>query len=301
MIRSLILILSLFCNSAFADWKSDLETFRKENEESLKKNWLVVVGLFWLREGENTLGASSSSFIKLPTGTADILGKITLRSGKADIEFTAIENVKLAGQPVKLGTKYPLKTDQDADRTMIEVNNVSMYLIQRPNGIGLRVKDSEASTLTRFKGLKWWPAQEKFLVQGKWKPIAPPKTLRVPDILGNIYDESINGSVEFTYGKATYELFPTRKGDDLFFVFKDATSGRTTYGTGRFLESKVEADGKVVLDFNRAYNPPCAHIKYATCPMAPNDNVLSFPIEAGEKTTGTGPKVGKSKKKRRRR
>ncbi|MCC6137036.1 MAG: DUF1684 domain-containing protein [Bdellovibrionaceae bacterium] len=301
MIRSVILILSLICSPVSADWKSDMEVFRKENEESLKKNWLVVVGLFWLREGENTLGSSPSSFIKMPKSTPDIFGKIILRTGKAEIEFTAVENVKLGGQPVKAGTKYPLKTDQDADKTVIEVNNVSMYLIQRPNGIGLRVKDSEADALGRFKGLKWWPAQEKFLVQGKWKEIKPAKILRVPDILGNIYDESINGSVEFTFGKATYELFPTRKGDDLFFVFKDATSGRSTYGTGRFLEAKVQADGKVTLDFNRAYNPPCAHIKYATCPMAPTDNVLSFSIEAGEKTTGTGPRVGKTKKKRRRR
>lgn len=298
---SLLLILGLFCNTATADWKSEAEAFRKENEEALKKNWLVVVGLFWLREGENTLGASESSFIKLPKGTPDILGKITLRAGKAEMEFTSAENVKLGGQPVKVATKYVLKTDQGADKTIIDVNNVSMYLIQRPNGIGLRVKDAQSDTLKRFKALKWWPLQEKFLVEGKWKELQPAKILRVPDILGNIYDETINGSVEFTFGKKTYELFPTRKGDDLFFVFKDATTGRASYGTGRFLEAKVQNDGKVVLDFNRAYNPPCAHIKYATCPMAPLDNILTFAVDAGEKTTGTGPREGKSKKKRRRR
>lgn len=302
MLRSFILAVALCLSfNVQANWKSDLETFRKENEESLKKNWLVVVGLFWLHEGDNTIGASNSSFIKLPQGVPDVLGRIILRGGKADIEFTSVENVKLDGQPVKTGTRYPLKTDQAPGKTMIEVNNVSMFLIQRPNGIGVRVKDEKSSTLARFKGLKWWAPQEKFLITGKWKEIQPPKTLRVPDILGNIYDEQINGSVEFTYNKTKHELFPTRKGDDLFFVFKDASSGRATYGTGRFLEAKVEADGTVVLDFNRAYNPPCAHIRFATCPMAPNENVLSFAVEVGEKTTGFGPKVGGSKKKKKRR
>ncbi len=302
VVRILLLAsLMSFSYTTQADWKADLENFRKENEESLKKNWLVVVGLFWLHEGDNTLGASSSSFIKLPQGVPDNLGKISLRNGKAEIEFLAIDNVKLNGQAVKAGTKYPLVTDQEENKTLIDVNNVSMYLIQRPNGIGLRVKDSNSGTLARFKGLRWWPAQEKFLITGKWKDIKPAKTLRVPDILGNVYDEQINGSVEFTFNKATHELFPTRKGDELFFVFKDASSGRSTYGTGRFLEAKVEADGRVVLDFNRAYNPPCAHIRFATCPMAPNENVLSFSLEAGEKTTGFGPKVSTKKKKRRRR
>lgn len=303
MIRLFVLFISVFGLSigSQADWKSDIETFRKENEEALKKNWLVVVGLFWLREGENTLGASSSSFIKLPEGTPDNLGKLSLRTGKAEMEFTSADNVKLNGQPVKTGTKYPLKTDQEPDKTIIEVNNVSMYLIQRPNGIGLRVKDTKSTTLERFKGLKWWAPQQKFVITGKWKEIKPAKILRVPDILGNIYDETINGSVEFTFNKSNYELFPTRKGDDLFFVFKDASSGRATYGTGRFLEAKVEADGKVIMDFNRAYNPPCAHIRFATCPMAPAENVLPFAVEVGEKTTGFGPKVGKPKKKRRRR
>jgi uncharacterized protein len=302
VIRLLVLTLLLLSPSAQADWKSDLETFRKDNEDALKKNWLVVVGLFWLHEGENTLGSSDSSFIKLPKGTPDVLGKIALRTGKTEMEFTAIENVKLDGKPVQVGTKYVLKTDQEAEKSMIEVNNVSMYLIQRPNGIGLRVKDANSDTLARFKGLRWWEPQVKFLVQGKWKEIKPARILRVPDILGNIYDESINGSVEFTFNKKTYELFPTRKGDDLFFVFKDASSGKNTYGTGRFLEAKVEADGKVMLDFNRAYNPPCAHIRFATCPMAPVDNTLNFSVEVGEKTTGFGPKVGgKSKRRKRRR
>lgn len=301
MFRFLVLVFALcFSFNIHADWKSDLQTFRSQNEEALKKNWLVVVGLFWLHEGDNTIGSSNSSFIKLPEGVPDILGRIILRNGKADIEFTNVENVKFEGQPAKAGTKYPLKTDQDTAKSVIDVNNVSMYLIQRPNGIGLRVKDEKSGTLERFKGLKWWPPQEKFLVTGKWKAISPAKILRVPDILGNIYDESINGSVEFTFNKKTYELFPTRKGDDLFFVFKDAGSGRSTYGTGRFLEAKVEADGTVVLDFNRAYNPPCAHIRFATCPMAPNENVLNFAVDAGEKTTGFGPKVGKPKKRRRR-
>lgn len=301
MILRLMLCLLLISPATQADWKSEIETFRKETEESLKKNWLVVVGLFWLREGDNTIGSSGSSFIKLPAGTPEVMGKISLLGGKTHIEFTVAEGITLNGEPVKVGKKYELKTDQTPDKSTIEAQNVSMFLIQRPNGIGLRVKDTQSKTLERFKGLKWWAPQSKFLIKGQWKPIDPPKILRVPDVLGNVYDEKINGSVEFKYNKKTYELFPTRKGDDLFFVFKDASTGRTTYGTGRFLEAKVEADGTVMMDFNRAYNPPCAHIRYATCPMAPVDNILDFSLEVGEKTTGTGPKASSGKKRRRRR
>lgn len=299
MLRSLILFFVLCSSTASGDWKTEVETFRKETEDSLKKNWLVVVGLFWLREGDNTLGSSGASFIKLPASTPDVLGKITLQAGKTEIDFTVSEGVKLNGKPAVINKKYELITDQSPEKTIIEIDSVSMFLIQRPNGIGLRVKDAKSKTLERFKGLKWWATQQKFLIEGQWKPLTPPKILRVPDVLGNVYDETINGSVEFKYDKKTYELFPTRKGDDLFFVFKDASTGKSTYGTGRFLEAKVESDGKVMLDFNKAYNPPCAHIRYATCPMAPVDNILPLSIEVGEKTTGTGPKAGKSKSKKR--
>lgn len=300
MIQWIFVVFAL-SSSVYGDWKSDVVTFRKENESELKKNWLVVVGLFWLREGENTLGKASSSFIHLPEGTPDVLGKIHLRTGKAEIEFTTVENVKLDGQPVVVGKRYPLKTDQVADKTVVDVNNVQFYLLQRPNGIGLRVKDANSETLQKFKGLQWFEPQQKYVIEGKWKEISPAKVLKVPDILGNIYDEKINGSVEFTFNKKNYELFPTRKGDDVFFVFKDATSGRTTYGTGRFLEAKVDKEGKVILDFNRAYSPPCAHIRYATCPMAPEDNMLGFAVDAGEKGVGHGPRAQKSGHRRRRR
>jgi len=266
----------------------DLKKFRDARVESLKKNWLVVVGLTWLKPGKNTVGSAPSSAVVLPKSAPEHLGRISLQGGQAELELDTVQNVKIDGEPAKAGKRYPLKTDETAPATKVTLGTVSFYLIARPNGVGVRVKDSRSETLQKFRGLDWWEEKPEFRVVGRWKKIDPPRELMVPDVLGNLNREKLSGSVVFTLQGKNFELFPTRTGRELFFVFKDQTTGKASYGTGRFLDAEVASDDTVILDFNRAYNPPCAYILYATCPIAPAENKLDIAIEAGEKKPPAG-------------
>ncbi len=222
----------------------------------------------------------------LPQSAPESLGKIYLQNGKAELQFTDVKGVKINDSPAVSGTRYPLITDKSGkDLTSITVGTVKFYLIERPHGIGVRIKDSASDTLKNFAGLNWWEFNESFRIVGKWRKFEKPRKIVIPDVLGDSNEELIEGNVTFTFQGKTYEAFPTREGNKLFFVFKDQTTGKMSYGTGRFLEAEINDDGTVVLDFNRAYNPPCAYISYATCPIPPAENKLDIAIEAGEKKT----------------
>lgn len=265
--------------------RDELRKFREARVESLKKNWLLVVGLTWLKSGESTVGSASSAYVVLPESAPEYLAKISLHGGNAVIRFASVAGVKFDGLPVQTGMDYPLVTDRDGRRaSVVSVGSVGFHLIERPHGIGVRVKDSESEALKRFQGLEWWEGKDEFRVIGRWRQFDSPRTVIIPDVLGDASAEALEGSVIFTLNGKSCELFPTRDGDRLFFVFKDATTGKSTYGTGRFLNAEVASDGSVVLDFNRAYNPPCAYISHATCPIAPAENKLDVMIEAGEKS-----------------
>lgn len=282
-----VLIGSSAVTNANAEATPTLAEFRKSREDSLKKNWLVVTGLNWLKTGVNTLGSDPKSDIDLPASVPANFAKVTFAQKKATITFETARSGKdvatFNGKPVQGGTKYDFIPDTQPNKSLVTIGTVEFHLIDRPNGFGIRVKDSNADTLKNFKGLNWYPEQKNFIIQGQWKEIKPAKTLMIPDILGNSNEEKISGSVVFQIDGQSMELFPTRDGEDLFFVFKDTTAGKDTYGTGRFLYAKVDKSGKVVMDFNRAYNPPCAFIKYATCPLPPAENKLKVAIAAGEK------------------
>jgi len=282
-----VLLLWGFLSMA-ADAPKTLEQFHQDREASLKKNWLVVAGLTWLKPGANTVGHDKKADVVLPAPVPEKLGTITFADKKASIVFKTARHghdvIKLDGKPVQAGKSYELTPDTKPNTTVIDVAGVEFFTIERPNGTGIRIKDPNAETLKNFKGLAWYPENKNLIVEGQWKPLNPPKTLRIPDVLGNITDEKIEGSVVFKIAGQDIELFPAREGDDLEFMFKDATSGKDSYGTGRFLTAKVEKDGRVLMDFNRAYNPPCAYIHYATCPMPAAENILKVAIAAGEKT-----------------
>jgi uncharacterized protein (DUF1684 family) len=262
----------------------ELKLFRESREKSLKTNWLVVVGLDWLQSGESSIGSAPSSKIVLPASAPGSLGKVYLQNGKVELQFENVKGVKINDQPATTGKRYPLLSDKGGkDLTTITVGTVKFYVIERPHGVGLRVKDSASETLKNFRGLSWWDFKEEFRITGKWQKFERPRKIVIPDILGDSNEEVLEGNVTFAFKGKTHELYPTRDGNELFFVFKDQTTGKDSYGTGRFLDSQVSADGTVLLDFNRTYNPPCAYISFATCPIAPKENKLAIALEAGEK------------------
>jgi uncharacterized protein (DUF1684 family) len=158
---------------------------------------------------------------------------------------------------------------------------------------GIRMRDPNAVTRRNFTGCKWFPASEKWRIRAKWIAYPTPKKIRITNILGMTDEEPSPGYAEFAVNGQTVRLEPVA--DDtgaLSFMFKDATSGKTTYAQGRFLDTDKPKDGYVTLDFNQAYNPPCAFIAFATCPLPPRQNTLTVAIEAGEKNYGKHPGSG---------
>lgn len=271
-----------------ADEGKELVEFRRSAEDSIKKNWLVVVGLEWLKDGLQTLGSSPTSDLKLPAKAPAQFAKVDKKNHT--VTFTVLEKkgVKINGKDAPAGTSVVLQSDKSGQKTLIEWGSLQIFLIDRPKGLGLRIKDVEAEAAKAFSGISWWEPKKEYIAQGKWKPLKVERVIKIPDVQGEISEEKISGTVVFELQGQKQELYPTRDGDSLFFVFKDLTSGKTSYGPGRFLSAEVQKDGTVIMDFNRATNPPCAYVSFATCPLPPIENYMKIAIEAGAQKPKSG-------------
>ena len=260
----------------------EIEKWRVEREAALKADdgWLTLVGLFWLKEGRNSVGTQADSNILLPKGSAPAsVGVFDLQKGSITFHALPEAAVALNGRPV---TRAPLKTDLSGPPDVLRVRDLTMFVIQRGDRYGVRLKDKNSTARKAFTGLKYFPVSERYRVRAKLVPYNPPKRIAVPNMLGQVDQETSPGYVVFTLNGHEYRLEPINSGDMLFFIFKDLTSGRETYPSGRFLFTDLPKDGEVVLDFNKAVNPPCAFTPFATCPLPPKQNQLPIRIEAGE-------------------
>jgi len=268
------------------DFEASLAAWKSGRAERLRQpdGWLTVVGLSWLRPGENAVGSGPEAAVRLPAERAPgRLGTIRLDGTRAT--FTAAPGVAVteAGRPV---SEIALASDADpAGATRLEHGSLSFYLIARGDRLGVRVKDARAAALAAFQGLDYYPADRRWRIEGRFEPAPPGSRLEIPDSTGGSQSIDQPGWVSFELGGGTHRLIAFDDTGDgrLFFVFGDRTNGRETYGGGRFLYSDPPRDGRVVLDFNRAYNPPCVFTPWATCPLPPPGNRLPVAIEAGEK------------------
>ncbi len=265
-------------------YESQIQTWRTQRVERLKAptGWLSLIGLEWLKEGKNTLGSDKKNDIVLTAGPAH-LGVVTLAKGKASIELDPKANATIDGKAVK---SAPLADDTQEKPSVVAFGTASFYVIDRNGKKGLRVKDSDAATRKNFVGIDYFPIDAKWRVEAKFTPFNPPHTLEIPNVLGQIDKMPVPGKVEFVRDGKTYTLLPVLEEPDakeLWYIFADKTSAKETYGGGRFLYSDMPKDGKVVVDFNKSYNPPCAFTPHATCPLAPPENRLPIPVTAGEK------------------
>ena len=163
---------------------------------------------------------------------------------------------------------------------------VAIAAIRRGDRLALRVWDSASPLRASFQGAETWPWDPRWRITARWEPYATPRTVQQPTAIGTVEPVALPGRAVFEVDGKAYALTPTAEGDDLFFVFKDRTSPKESYGAGRFLVAAAPKDGRVVLDFNRAYNPPCAFTAFATCPLPLPENVLPVRIEAGERKWG---------------
>jgi uncharacterized protein (DUF1684 family) len=266
-----------------AAYQREVEKFRAEEIKDLKSNWLVLAGLFWLKPGANAFGTASSNPIVLPAGTAPAkAGVFELTGDEVTLKMEPGAAAIIDSQPVMTATLQP---DTSGKPTVVALGRLRMHVIKRGDRTGIRVKDLQNPALRNFTSLRFYPIDTAYRVTATWVPSDGKRTVDVPNVLGDVTPTTIPGEVRFTVNRQQLKL--TALGGDaatgLFFVFSDTTSKTETYPAGRFLEADAVKDGTVVLDFNKAYNPPCAVTPYATCPIAPKENRLAVAIPAGEK------------------
>ena len=266
-----------------AVYQREVEKFRAEEIKDLKSNWLVLAGLFWLKPGSNSFGTGASNAIVLPAGTAPaIAGVFELNGDEVTLKMEPGAAATIDKQPV---TMAKLQPDTSGKATVVALGRLRMHVIKRGERVGVRLKDLQNPALRNFTSLQFFPLDATYRVTATWVPSDGKRTVDVPNVLGDVSHETVPGEVRFTINGQPLTL--TALGGDaakgLFFVFSDTTSRTETYPSGRFLEADAVKDGKVVIDFNKAYNPPCAVTPYATCPLAPKENRLAVAIPAGEK------------------
>lgn len=266
------------------------QAWRAHRLEALQSEsgWLSLVGLYWLHEGENRFGADDKNDLSLPAGSAPAwAGSLFLERGKVRLVARPGAGVTLAG--VAIAERADLASDDRPAPDELRVGDLRLTVIRRGDRIGVRAKSPKSPARQGFHGLTYFPANERYRVTARLVRSDPPRTLRVATIIGTVEPMASPGTLHFTLDGRPLELVPVVEGDDpstLFIIFRDATAGHETYGAGRFLYSRLAADGTAVVDFNQAFNPPCAFTPYATCPLPPHENILPLRIEAGEKRYG---------------
>jgi uncharacterized protein (DUF1684 family) len=272
-----------------AAYAAEVAKWRTQREDRLKADggWLTVTGLFWLHEGSNPFGSAPTNEITLPSGTPGRAGVFELRQSRVTVRLQPGVAGAIGGQPL-VGPR-PMADDGGGSPDVLTLGRTTMHVIARGGRFGIRLKDLDSAARREFKGLTWYPVDSTYRVTAKFVPYAPPRPISVPNILGEIEEMRSPGYALFTLGGKEVKLEPVLEAADareLFFIFRDQTSGKETYPGGRFLYSALPQNGTVVLDFNKAYNPPCAFTRYATCPLPPKGNRLEARIDAGEKTYG---------------
>jgi uncharacterized protein (DUF1684 family) len=259
---------------SFDKWKADLV-------DDLKKNWLVLAGLFWLKPGENSFGTDAGNAIVFPKGPAHA-GIFERQGTDVTVKFSPNAHAAIDGKRV---VTAKLRPDTSGNPTIVELVSLRINAIVRAQRIGIRLKDVDSEGAKNYRGPMFFPLDLSYRVTATWVPSDGKKTVDVPNVLGDTTPTPVAGTVVFKINGQEVRLTDLggNPSKGLSFVFNDLTSKTDTYPGGRFLETDPVVNGTVVIDFNRAYNPPCAVTPYATCPLAPKENRLAVAIPAGEK------------------
>ena len=286
--RIALLLAVLFAGLASAAstdevYRSAVRKWRDEREARLKADggWLSVAGLTWLKQGENRFGTDRAGEVVLPLGSAPhIAGVFQLKGSETTVELAAGVAARIAGRPVA----GPALLRPDSG-DIVEIADVTLQVIERGGRYGIRLRDKNAAARREFTGYRWYEVKEDYRVEATWVSHPQPKPLKVPNILGQTESMPSPGYAEFTVSGKLVRLdgvLEDPQSTQLWFILRDQTSGKETYGAGRFLYADLPKAGKVVLDFNKSYSPPCAFTAYATCPLPPPQNWLPVRVEAGE-------------------
>jgi uncharacterized protein (DUF1684 family) len=275
--------------AALADeaYRAEIRKWREDRESRLKADggWLTLAGLFWLKDGTNRFGTDPTSDIALPQGSAPArAGVFEFAAGRTTARLEPAVQARIGKQRVT--GPVVLTPDTSGSPDVLEMGPLSMLVIKRGERYGIRLKDRNSPIRKGFAGLSWFDIREEYRVEARWVSYPEPRPLKVPDVLGQTEPMPNPGYAEFTLNGRPIRLdgvLEEPQAEALFFILRDQTSGKETYGAGRFLYADLPKAGKIILDFNKAYNPPCAFTPYATCPLPPPQNWMPVRVEAGEK------------------
>ena len=263
--------------------EEQIRDWRQARDERLASDsgWMTLVGLEWLQEGENRIGSGASSTVNIPGGPA-LWGTIHVAGDELRFVPAPDSGVSVNGEAA---TEVMLVADNAGEPTLISSGNLSFYVIFRES-YALRIKDSQAPALQEFTGVKTYDFQPDWRYDARFIPAQEGQTIEIANVLGHFSPSPVYGFVEFERDGVNYRLLALGDEDSesLWFLFADRTSGRETYGAGRFLYSDgMPENGRLLVDFNKAYNPPCAFNEFSTCPLPPQQNRLDLAVTAGEK------------------
>jgi len=266
-----------------AAYEAGIRDWRQRRHERLSSDdgWLTLVGLDWLAAGNNRVGSGANNDIVLPGGPEQ-WGSVVVLGDEIRFEPAVTPGVTVNGVPA---SETMLVADDKGEPTVVASGDLSFHVINR-GSYALRVKDRKAPTLVNFTGIENFPIDRGWRYEARFVPAEPGRSIEIADVLGQVNPMPVLGTVEFEHDGVQYSLLGLAEEgvEALWFLFADRTNGRETYGAGRFLYSDgMPEDGRVVVDFNKAYNPPCAFTEYSTCPLPPQQNRLDLAVTAGEK------------------
>ena len=277
------------------NYEQEILEWRSKHEDKFRSptGWLALVGHYWLVEGDNSLGSEQDSFVQLPSiAGLKASGNFRLAKNKVSLHVNSGSQVLVNDKSIDdvvLVIDSSLPETNGTDNIQVG-DRITLQLVRRNNRYAVRVRDSQSPLLVEFKGKRWHPVDPKYRVEATFKKFETPRSVKIINIKGDETDSKLIGKLEFTIDQRTFSLDALADSpDELFIIFKDKTSGKSSYGAGRFLDIPIPTEGdKVVLDFNKAYSPPCAFSPHTLCPLPPKQNHLDIAIEAGESVdTGT--------------
>jgi uncharacterized protein len=269
-----------------------INAWRAKRVESLTSDggWLTLAGLFWLKEGDNSFGRDPGNTLLLDNpALAHTAGRFVLQGHQVRFIADPAAGVTHDGKPVDT---IEMKPDTSGDPSVLASGTLRFFVIERAGNLGVRVRDLANPHRLQFRGLSYFPVSTGWVFDARFEPYRPARHIRIVNILGMEEDMLSPGAVVFSRAGREWRLdtvLEDPRDKALFIMFADGTSGHETYGGGRFLSAPLPQSDRVLLDFNQAYNPPCALNDFATCPLPPPQNRLKLPIEAGEKTYAGAP------------
>ena len=260
------------------EYAERIATHREERVNRLRSSWLTVAGLYWLAEGDNAFGSAPGNAIVFPLDASpDVAGSFNYRDGEVLLRPSPGAGLTVDGEPAR-----EMRVTAGPEREQIGLGRLTFFVIERTGKHAIRLRDPEFHALTNFRGIDFYPADRSFSVEGTLVPYDEPRTLMIETVIGMDAEMVSKGKVEFVLAGRTHALEALESSErELFLIFKDETTGTETYDAGRYLYAPVEG-GRVSIDFNTAFNPPCSFTPYATCPLPPPGNTIDATIAAGE-------------------